>query len=171
MVEPTSAEAELAAESAASRLRHADAVFHERDVRPTPLRRRVLAVLVEAEHPLGAYELAERVSAGTRKVAPISVYRTLDVLMDLGLVQRVALRNAFIARDLERRPGEADVFLICWRCHRIDQATSSDVKRELDRALRPMRFKLLDRALELEGECAECQGAMLKDKKSGHNPR
>ena len=61
--------------------------FRERGLRWTPQRRAVVEVLAEtAGHVTGA-ELVERCRARDAQTIPSTVYRTLDVLEELGLVR------------------------------------------------------------------------------------
>src|SRR3954451_11534238 len=47
--------------------------------RLTPIRRAVLEALYATHRPLGAYDIADTLAtAGTRRLAPITIYRALD---------------------------------------------------------------------------------------------
>ena len=63
--------------------------------RLTPIRRKVLEALAASHKPLGAYDIMDAV--GGPRPAPITVYRALEFLIALGLVHRIASRNAFLA--------------------------------------------------------------------------
>ncbi|KMO33399.1 molybdate ABC transporter substrate-binding protein, partial [Methylobacterium tarhaniae] len=82
----------------------------------TALRRRTLEVVAEEGRPLGAYDIAERLSAPGKRVAAVSVYRALDFLTEHGLVHRIASRNAFVPCEHGHGAGESAVFLICRSC-------------------------------------------------------
>lgn len=98
--------------------------------RLTPIRRRVLEVLLGSAKPLGAYDLADALASHGRRLAPITVYRALDFLIEQGLAYRLASRNAYIVgsgsqeddglprsarpagtRPRSRRPDVADTVL------------------------------------------------------------
>ena len=81
----------------ADALAHAERFCAERSQRLTPIRRRVLEVLLENHNPLGAYEIMDRAAASGTRPAPITVYRALDFLRENGLVHRIESRNAFVA--------------------------------------------------------------------------
>lgn len=91
-------------------LARAEALCRERGLQFTPLRREVLEAVAEAGKAQGAYDIAERLSAPGKRVAPVSVYRALDFLMDQGLVHRIASRNAFIPCAHGHAPGEGVIF-------------------------------------------------------------
>lgn len=131
-----------------------------RGVRLTDQRRRVLEVLLAAEHvALGAYEILERVvEPGARRPAPMAVYRALDFLQEQGLVHRVSSLNAFLAcvRPEDRHAGQ---LLICAQCHRVGECTAQAVDVALDRAAADRGFTVSTRVVELLGTCASCTQA------------
>ena len=67
----------------------AEALCAERGRQLTTLRRRVLELIAEQDHPVGAYELIDRLSAERGRTAPPTVYRTLEFLQAEGLVHRI----------------------------------------------------------------------------------
>ena len=106
--------------------------------------------------PQGAYDIAERLSAPGKRVAPVSVYRALDFLSEQGLVHRIASRNAFIPCAHGHAPGEGVVFLICRTCGGVDETSSQEIEGgsgapEAGRASR-RRHSIL----EVEGDCGAC---------------
>ncbi|OYW08562.1 MAG: hypothetical protein B7Z53_04500 [Rhodospirillales bacterium 12-71-4] len=62
----------------------------------TELRRQVLRLVLEAEQPIGAYALLDRLRRARRGAAPPTVYRALDFLLAQGLIHKVERLNAFI---------------------------------------------------------------------------
>ena len=142
--------------SAGDMLARAQALCRERGLQFTPLRRDVLEAVAGSDKPQGAYDLAERLSTPGRRVAPVSVYRALDFLMEQGLVHRIASRNAFIPCAHEHGPGEGVVFLICRTCGGVDETTSIEIERGLGRTLERAGFKPAHSILEVEGDCGAC---------------
>jgi Fur family ferric uptake transcriptional regulator len=63
-----------------------DAGLRRRGLRWTPQRRTVVEVLADADGHLTAAEVLERCRARDPRTIPSTVYRTLDVLEELGLV-------------------------------------------------------------------------------------
>jgi Fur family zinc uptake transcriptional regulator len=139
-------------------LARAEAVCRERGLQFTPLRREVLEAVAEAGKAQGAYDIAERLSAPGKRVAPVSVYRALDFLMEQGLVHRIASRNAFIPCAHTHAPGEGVIFLICRSCGVVDEASSEEVEGGLGRTLERAGFTPTHSILEVEGDCGACRG-------------
>jgi Fur family zinc uptake transcriptional regulator len=55
----------------------------------TEPRRRTYALLVGARKPVKAYDLIQQFARGQSATKPPTVYRSLDLLMTIGLVQKV----------------------------------------------------------------------------------
>lgn len=143
---------------AAETLSRAESRCREQGARLTPIRRAVLSELLADHHPLGAYDLVERVSKREgRRLAPISVYRALDFLLDSGLAHRLSSRNAFVACPHSHAPGEAVAFLICDGCGGVDELSTPDIARALSAAADSAGFSPRRQTIELSGLCEHCR--------------
>lgn len=126
-------------------------------VRLTPVRRRVLQILLEEHRAMGAYDVLQRLAAEGFGNQPPVAYRALDFLVEQGFAHRINRLNAFTAC---LHPGEAHTpaFLICRICHAVAEAPATPVRRALDAAARTLGFTI-DRAdVEALGLCPLCQG-------------
>lgn len=139
-------------------MRHAEELCRQDGVQLTALRRRVLEELARAERPLGAYDLVERLGR-ERRIAPISVYRVLDVLIEAGLIHRIATRNTYLPCNHAHEPHAATIFLVCTVCGNVDEVASDEVARGVSDTAAAAGFRPGVRAVEVEGECCDCQGA------------
>ena len=135
---------------------HAERVCRDKGLQLTPLRRRVFSALAESDAPLGAYDLVERLGK-ERRVAPISIYRALDFLIEAGLIHRIATRNTYLPCCHEHPAHEATLFLVCKLCGHVDEVTSPDVARGIDGTAAAAGFRTLHRPVEVEGECQACR--------------
>jgi Fur family transcriptional regulator, zinc uptake regulator len=121
------------------------------------MRRRVLEALLASHHPLGAYELIDRLAGRGARPAPITIYRAIDFLREQDLVHRIESRNAFIACVHNHTASALVVFLICERCGAVGEASSSDVAATLTSAARAAGFTPKSPVIELTGVCTHCQ--------------
>ena len=137
----------------------AEARCRERGQRLTPMRRDVLAALLASHHPLGAYEIMERVAADGPRPAPITVYRVLDFLRDNGLVHRIESRNAYLACAHDHDAAAMVAFLICERCGSVGEIPAAPVAQSLNAAARATGFAPKLSVVEITGTCAHCQKA------------
>lgn len=123
----------------------------------TPVRLRVLAILLEHHRAIGAYEILDVLRADGTKAQPPVAYRALDFLVKHGFVHRVERLNAFVACAA---PGQhhAAVLMICRNCSNVAEAqTDTDVA--LGQAAAGAGFTVERAVMEAEGLCPKCQDA------------
>lgn len=136
----------------------AEAVAASRGIRLTPVRRKVLEVLLEQHRAMGAYEVLERLAASGFGNQPPVAYRALEFLVGNGLAHRVARLNAFMACT---HPGEAHTpaVLICRGCRTVAEAPGEDVHRAVAAAAAGAGFAAETTAVEVTGLCPSCREA------------
>ena len=124
--------------------------------RITTSRRAVMDALREAQEPLSAQELLVRGRQHHRALGIVTVYRTLDLLSELGLVRRVH-RSDGCHGYLSASPGHHHAIL-CLHCGRASEFQGQDdLMGLLGRVQRETGFDVDDHLLQLYGTCAECQ--------------
>jgi len=139
-------------------LARADDLMARQGLRMTPVRRRVLQILLEAHRAMGAYDVLQRLAAEGFGNQPPVAYRALDFLEEHGLAHRIRRLNAFAAC---MHPGEAHapVFLICTGCNIVAEAPSAGVGAALGQAAAGVGFAIDRATVEAEGRCPACQAA------------
>lgn len=139
-------------------LARAEAVAAERGARLTPVRRRVLEILLEAHRAMGAYEVLDRLAAEGFGNQPPVAYRALEFLVENGLAHRVRRLNAFAAC---MHPGQdhSPVFLICRSCDVVAEAPTEPVRAALGSAAEAVGFTVERATVEALGLCAACREA------------
>jgi len=139
-------------------LARAEALALEKGVRLTPVRKRVLEILLEAHRALGAYDVLQRLAAEGFGNQPPVAYRALDFLVEQGLAHRIRRLNAFTAC---MHPGEAHspAFLICRHCDAVAEAPAAPVRAALDTAAKALGFVIERSNIEALGLCPACKGA------------
>lgn len=150
-------------ERAAGALAQAEAACRAQGARLTPIRRQVLEALYATHKPLGAYDLVAQLAAREesrgRPLAPVTVYRALDFLMEQGLAHRLASRNAFVACPHGHGPGDLVAFLICEECGGVDERASAPLSQAVAGLLAGERFQAQRQVLEISGRCGHCRAA------------
>ncbi|VAX06830.1 Zinc uptake regulation protein Zur [hydrothermal vent metagenome] len=129
----------------------------ERDTRFTPLRRKVLELVWEGHAPVTAYELLDMLSnAGKKRVAPPTIYRALDFLIEEGFVHRIESLNAFIGCPDPAHTHQGH-FLICRKCRNVSEVNDAKLMSHISKAAASHGYSCENSMLEIMGLCANCQ--------------
>ena len=137
-------------------LAEAEAVCRRRGGRLTRSRRAVLDLLLRVGRPLTAYEVLDLLLPGHSAATPASVYRSLDFLMERGLVHKLETTRAYVACGHPEHP-HAGQFLICRQCGTVVEADDERVISATEQLGHQMGFSLDQRTVELLGLCGSCQ--------------
>jgi len=126
-------------------------------VRLTSLREKVLELIWQSHKPLGAYALMDMLSeAATRRVAPPTVYRALDFLLEQHLIHRINSLNAFIGCPAPHTQHQ-NQFLICRDCGNASECVDAPLNQAIDTASQNAGFSIEQYSVEITGLCANCQ--------------
>ncbi|MDW8069786.1 MAG: transcriptional repressor [Anaerolineae bacterium] len=126
--------------------------------RITRPRRVVMQILQKASCPLSPQEIHAQGRRIHRSLGLVSVYRSLQVLEQAGLVRRVHQPSRCDGYVLAS-PGHHHL-LICRRCERaVEFPGAEDLSALVDQVERQTGFRVEDHLLQLIGLCAPCQQA------------
>lgn len=144
------------AHCAADVLARAEVLTAASGARLTPVRKRVLEILLENHKAMGAYDVLQRLAADGYGNQPPVAYRALEFLVEHGLAHRIRRLNAFAAC---MHPGEAHApaFLICRACDAVAEAPATPVRAALDDAAAALGFVIERSNVEALGLCPSCQ--------------
>jgi Fur family zinc uptake transcriptional regulator len=150
----------IAAARTDTRLDRAREVCEAAGGKLTDTRRDVLRLLIEADDPVAAYTLLDRLKAIRGGATPPTVYRALNFLMDIGLVHRIERLNAFVAcADAhEHAHAHAAAFLICGQCGGVTELEDHAIDGAITAAARARGFVPRRITVEVEGLCGGCAG-------------
>jgi len=133
----------------------AQALCESRGKRLTPIRRKVLEILLQQERSVKAYELLELIRNVQRGAAPPTVYRALDFLVEEGLVHRLDAINAWAAcHDAAGQPH--DLLVVCTGCGAVAELSDPALNRRLADKAALAGFRLSAHETELRGLCSDC---------------
>ena len=136
-----------------SALEAAETLAEKRSVRLTPLRRRVLEIVLTSHRPMGAYDVLKELSPD--RAQPPTVYRALDFLLAQGFVHRIDSLNAYIGCfSPERR--HRSYFLLCNSCGRAAEIEDDALVSALGAVARAAHFAAERETVEISGLCSEC---------------
>ncbi len=115
-----------------------------RGTRLTDSRRRTLALVLQADGPVKAYDLIA--SFGVAPAKPPTVYRALEFLMSAGLVHRIESLNAYV--PCRGHGSHTAAFLICDGCGHVEEQI---LPAPTTPNFNPDRW-----VIEAHGRCAAC---------------
>ncbi len=136
-------------------MREVGEVCVERNLRLTPMRERVLRLVACSDRPVKAYDLMDQVSDGKGAVAPPTVYRALDFLLENGFIHKLESINAFVGCHQPRTPHSVP-FLICNVCGLAVEMEDERATRILSEQAIALGFRPQAQTLEVHGRCAQC---------------
>lgn len=129
--------------------------------RLTAPRRAVVEVLSDSDQALNAAEIYDRAHTACPSLGLVSVYRTLEKLEELDLVQRVHQPDgchAYIAGFSGHQH-----LLLCRACGRVQFFRGDDLDGLIRRVERETGYRVGDHWLQLFGLCRDCRDAGLPE--------
>jgi Fur family zinc uptake transcriptional regulator len=134
----------------------AERLCRERGVQLTPIRHKVLTLIWDSHKAVKAYELLDRLRPEQKTAKPATIYRTLDFLLEQGLIHRVESLNAFVGCHCSAYQHE-QLLLICKYCEEVQERSAKGVMTALSHEAKQADFIVHSKAIEVHGTCAKCQ--------------
>jgi Fur family ferric uptake transcriptional regulator len=131
-------------------------VLQEKGFRLTRSRRCILDALVSCEGHISADNLFEIIQQEWPGIGRMTVYRTLDLLSELGLIRPV-YQGTGAAHYILLDDGHHH-HLVCSGCDKVIEFQNC-VVQEIEKVIaRSFNFEIQGHLLEFFGLCQECQG-------------
>ena len=111
---------------------------------------------------LTAEEIYENIKADCPEIGLATVYRTIQLLLELHLIDRINLDDGFVRYEIgnEREDGSKHRHhhLICRKCGKV-LSFQDDILEELEeKIVKTTGFQVMDHEVKLYGYCKECGG-------------
>lgn len=146
------------AKRVAKAVERAGQAFAEKNIRFTKLRQMVYEEIAATPASIGAYDILAKLGDKGTRIAPISVYRAIDALLEAGVIHRLESKNAFFAcRRLDHRTGRRPIFLSCEKCGAVGEVDGQDIFDMISKAADGAKFKPRVKFVEVQGLCPRCQ--------------
>jgi len=139
-------------------LSRAQLICAARGARLTPVRRRVLELILASDQPAGAYALLAELQRGRGKLGPPTVYRALEFLLAHKLIHKLESSAAFIACSDVEHPHESQ-FIICEDCGATEELQDETIVEGLRRLGELRGFAVARQVVEARGLCPVCRAA------------
>ncbi len=145
-----------------TRITHAKELCTKTGGRFTPLREQVYRLILAADKPLGAYDLVSQLqlqkhaTGNKANVAPPTVYRSLEFLLQFHLIHQLNSINAYVP-CCHPRAAHVATFLLCTACHGVQELSDPPVRELVAHSSERLGFCVQETMIELSGLCRACQ--------------
>lgn len=120
----------------------------------TNQRRLLLELIRKADRHIDAKELYRRASSKDESISPATVYRSLNLFKQLGLVDDRRLGKMRCYYEIKQSPEHQH--LVCQGCGKVIEFESPLIRKLVDRVQREHGFNVTKAELYLEGYCPQC---------------
>jgi Fur family zinc uptake transcriptional regulator len=139
-------------------LARAQRICATRGARLTPVRRRVLELILQSDQPAGAYALLAELQRGRGKFGPPTIYRALEFLLAHRLIHKIETSSAFIACCDVEHPHQSQ-FMICEDCGATEEIQDEAIVQSLRQLGEGRGFAVERQIIEARGLCPACRTA------------
>lgn len=122
--------------------------------RMTFARQAIIETLVQSEGHITADELAEQVRDRAPQVGRMTVYRTLDLLSEIGVIRPI-YQGTGAAHYILMAEGSHH-HLMCNRCHEVIEFEDCFADELAEVLAKKFNFQVKSHLLELHGLCQKC---------------
>lgn len=122
-------------------------------------RRAVIESLADQSCCRSAQEIFDQLRADGRRVGIASVYRVLDLLVSLGLVQRLDLGGGTSRYEPALPGGEHHHHLVCTDCGEVRPFEDPRLESALEDTATGSDYTVVGHDVVLRGRCPDCRAA------------
>lgn len=120
-------------------------------------RRAMLELLDEQACARSAVEIEEALRTGRRAVSRASIYRILEELERLGVIQRVEVGQAMVRYEPVRAGHGHHHHLVCDHCGTLQPFTDDGLELAIKQLSQRVPLTVSDHEVVLHGACADCE--------------
>jgi Fur family transcriptional regulator, ferric uptake regulator len=136
---------------------HTLGVLREAGFRSGGARTAVVELLGRQRCCATAQEIHDGTRRAGRPVGIASVYRVLDVLSDLGLVQRVDVGDQVTRYEPSLPGGDHHHHVVCDDCGKVEAWKDDGLERAVNRVARRVDYRIAAHDVVLRGLCVDCR--------------
>lgn len=129
-----------------------DAYLANKGLKQTKQRQRIVELFIGLNSHTSAEDLHQAVKREGHNVGLATVYRTLNILVDAGLVEQKSFREGHFVYEV-RTPGEHHDHLICLDCGKVLEFENPEIESIQDKIAIQYGFRLTHHRLDLYGRC------------------
>lgn len=145
-------------------------LLRDKGLKVTKQRLMVLEAIASCpEEHLTAEEIFELVKVDCPEIGLATVYRTIQLLNELHLIDRINFDDGFVRYEMGSAPNQEQKHhhhhLICMKCGKVI-SFQDDLLEELEAKIAATTgFSVVNHEVKLYGCCAECGGNLIEEKR------
>jgi Fur family ferric uptake transcriptional regulator len=136
---------------------HTDEALKGAGFRAGGARAAVLDAMAGQSCCVSAQELHQRVREEGRSVGVASVYRVLDELVELRLVQRIDVGDGIARFEPAQPDGDHHHHVVCDDCGKVEPFADPTLESAIESASKRLGFSVDAHEVVLRGECGDCR--------------
>jgi Fur family ferric uptake transcriptional regulator len=136
---------------------HAAQRLAEAGYRRGGARSAVIALLDRQPCALTAFDIERDLRESGRAVGRASVYRVLDELVSLGLVDRIEVGQGIARYEPARGEAHHHHHMVCERCGDVFPFEDAELERTIGRLADRVAFDVAEHDIVLRGACSGCR--------------
>jgi len=136
-------------------IQQAEQYCQENGLNFTPVRRKVLEILLQKNTAIGAYEILDLLREAGFKNQPPVAYRALEFLVQNGFAHKIEQLNSFIGC---MHPGKdhSPAFMICRKCDSVSEEEALTRNFSVSQIASKAGFTVEKAVIEARGLCHSC---------------
>ena len=136
-------------------IKEAEHYCQENGLNFTPVRRKVLEILLQKNTAIGAYEILDLLREAGFKNQPPVAYRALEFLVQNGFAHKIEQLNSFIGCT---HPGKdhSPAFMICRNCDSVSEEEALTRNFSVSQIASKAGFTVEKAVIEARGLCHSC---------------
>jgi Fur family transcriptional regulator, ferric uptake regulator len=119
-------------------------------------RRAILELLDEQSCALSAVEIEDALAGRNREVSRASIYRVMEELEEIGLLQRVEVGQGVVRYEPARHGPGHHHHLVCDHCGQISPFSDDGLERAIRRVSDTLPLRVSEHEVVIHGACETC---------------
>ena len=136
-------------------IQEAEQYCKENGLNFTPVRRKVLEILLHKNTAIGAYEILDLLREAGFKNQPPVAYRALDFLVQNGFAHKIEQLNSFIGCTHPEK-DHSPAFMICRNCDSVSEEEALTRNFSVSQIASKAGFTVEKAVIEARGLCHSC---------------
>jgi Fur family ferric uptake transcriptional regulator len=116
----------------------------------------IVELLGEQQCALSAAEIEQQLRRRARSVSRASVYRVIEELEQIALVQRVEVGHGRVRFEPLRHGSGHHHHLVCERCGRLEPFSDEGLERAIAQLAERVPLRVSEHEIVIRGDCEEC---------------